>query len=82
VDRAGLDDDDLHAEAGHLVAERVRDGLERVLGGVVRAGPRERDAAAHRRHLHDPAPAGGAHGRQRQLAQPHRAEDIGLELAA
>ena len=49
---------------------------------MVDAAAGEGQLAAHRADVHDPAPALAAHARQRELAHPDQAEDVGLELAA
>jgi hypothetical protein len=82
ADEPGLHDDDADAEALDLEAQRVADGLHRVLGRVVEAAAREGEVRAHRGHVHDPARALRAHRRQHELAHAHEAEDVGLELAA
>jgi hypothetical protein len=65
-----------------LEAQGVAQRLEGVLGGVVPAPARKRQPAAHGADHDDPPPALSPHRRQDQLGQPHRAEDVGLELPA
>jgi hypothetical protein len=49
---------------------------------VVDAAAREREAAAHRREVHDLAPALLAHLGQHEPAHRQQAEDVGVELGA
>ena len=74
--------DDVDAEARDLEAEGVGERLDRVLGRVVDAAAGEDELAAHRADVDDPALAGLAHAGQHELAHPHQAEDVGLELPA
>ena len=82
TDEPRLDDDHVDAEPLDLEPHRVGQRLDRVLGRVVDAAAREREAPAHRRDVHDLAPALLAHLRQHQTAHRQQAEHVGVELGA
>jgi hypothetical protein len=77
-----VDDRHADAEALDLEAQRVADRLDRVLGRVVEAAARKGEVGTHRGDVHDPPGALRAHRGEHELAHPHEAEDVGLELAA
>jgi hypothetical protein len=81
-DQPGLDADDVDPEPADLHPQRVGDGLDGVLGGVVGAAARERQPPAHRGDVDDRARAGLAHPRQHELGEAQETEHVGLELAA
>ena len=81
-DQARLDDRDADPEALDLEAQRVRDRLDRVLGGVVDPAAGEHEPPAHRADVDDPPVMLAPHPRQHQLAHPDEAEHVRLELAA
>src|SRR5829696_2491137 len=81
-DQAGLDHDDVDAEFLDLEAERVRERFNGVLGGVVDPATGEGELAAHRAQVDDLPGAGSSHTREDELAHPHQAEDVRLELPA
>ncbi len=80
ADQPRLDHDHVDAEALQLEAQRVAQGLDRVLRRVVPAAAREGQLAAHRADVDDPAPALPPHPRQHELGQAGEAEDVRLEL--
>jgi hypothetical protein len=67
-----------HAEPFDLHRQRVAHGVERRLAGAVEPDGRHPAAAAHRRDLQQPAVAlqVGQHG----LGDPHRAEEVDVEV--
>src|SRR5207302_11136435 len=82
LDEPGLDHDHVDAEAADLEAKRVADRLDRVLGRVVEAAAREREAPSHRADVDDLAPALAAHAWQHELRKAHEPEYVRVELAA
>ena len=80
LDQTGFDHDDVDAEALHLEPQRIADRLDCMLGCVVGTSARERQLAAHRAEVHDPARALPAHARQDQLAHADQPEHVRLEL--
>ena len=81
ADDPGLDDHDIDAERRELVAERIGDRLERVLGGVVATEQRQRHTPAHAADVDDPTATALAHLRHDALRERDEPEHVGLELA-
>ena len=80
-DQAGLDEDDVDAEALDLKAQRVADRLHGVLGRVVQPTAGEGEAAAHRADVDDLAAPLFTHPGEDELAHPDETEHVRLELA-
>ena len=80
-DRPRLDQRDLDARAVQLDAQRVADGLDRVLGGRVGAVEAHRDSAADRGDEDDP-PTGAPQRRQQRARDRDLPEEVDVELAA
>jgi hypothetical protein len=79
-DEPRLDHDHLDAVAAHLEAERVAQGLDRVLGRVVEGPAGKHQAPAHRAEVHDPPGPPPAHPGEHEPGQLDEAEDVRLEL--
>lgn len=80
-DQSGLDQDHVDAEAPHLEAHGVADGLQGVLAGVIDPTAGEGQSAAHRTDVDQLAFPALTHARKNELAHADETEDIGLELS-
>ena len=76
ADTAGLNDDDVDSEGAQLHAQRIAQGLDGILGGVVPAAQRCGQFPADGGDVDDGARALGAHVRGHQLGEATQAEDV------
>src|SRR5690349_7216233 len=79
IDRSGLDQHAAYSKVTDFQVQRLREGLERELGGAVRCFERRGKSAADTRHIHDDAGTSLSPRGQDRLDDAQRAERVYLE---
>ena len=81
-DDSGADFDHSNPVTTQFPAQRIRDGVERVLGCAIGRGPGKGNIARDRAHVHDSSEPLPAHHWNYQLSQPQRSYEVDLEHAS